>query len=89
MMFLFAKAFGRWRSTLERIAEFVQRQAQASFLRRVLTGNAVMTEKTAREELAQALQVFQVSSTSAGLLLGEPLTANTCSSNAEYILNGN
>ena len=84
-MFLFAKAFGRWRSTLE----FVRQQAQASFLRRVLTGNAVMTEKTAREELAHALQLFQVGGTSAGLVLGETLTTDMCSSNAEYTLNGN
>ena len=61
MMFPFAEAFIRIFRTLQRIAGFIRQQAQASFIRRVLAANSVMTEETAGEELAHALQVFQVS----------------------------
>jgi len=60
-MFMLAEAFGRVFSTLQRIGGFFQQQGQTSFIRRVLAANSVMTEKTAGEELAHALQVFQVS----------------------------
>jgi len=76
---MFAKT--RISSTLQRIAGFIRQQAQASFIRRVLTANAVMTEKTAREELAHALQVFQVSG---GLLPYVQLSITLCSFNAIY-----
>ena len=79
MISMFAKT--RISSTLQRIAGFVRQQAQASFIRRVLTANAVMTEKTAREELAHALQVFHVSG---GLLPYAQLSITLCSFNVIY-----
>ena len=81
IIFLFTKT--RVFSTLQRIAGFIRQQAQASFIRRVLAANAVMTEKTAREELAHALQVFQVSGR---LVSYAPLTKIVCSFNATYTL---
>ena len=81
IIFLFAKT--RVFSTLQRIAGFIRQQAQASFIRRVLAANAVMTEKTAREELAHALQVFQVSG---GLLPYAPLRIALRSFNATCTL---